>query len=258
MNFSENKKLLFGPIAGVFESLAMQPIDTLKVLKQSNQYNGLKNIMINNPKILYKGLTPFTSQMFVKYFLRFTAFEIFKSNSDKIHENFRAGVLAGFTESLFITPFELVKTQLQTSKKNNPIVVIKEILKEKGIKGLYRGFLSTCIRQSTNQGINFSLYYYLRKKYIDEGEKPDILKIISIVSVSSSIGPVITSPIDTIKTRFMNPNYKYNSIYESIIDIKRKEGIKGFFKGLEYRLLRVCGGQMITFFIIENLTYHFK
>lgn len=252
MNFSDNKKLLYGPIAGIIESIIMQPIDTIKVLKQSNQYNGLKNI---DRKILYKGLTPFTSQMFVKYFLRFTAFEIFRSNSDKIHENFRAGVLAGFTESLLITPFELVKTQLQTSKKNTPTIVIKEILKEKGIKGLYRGFLSTCMRQSTNQGINFSLYYYLRKKYISESEKPSILKICSIVSLSSSIGPIITSPLDTIKTRFMNPNYLYNSIYESISDIYRKEDIRGFYKGLEYRLLRVCGGQMITFFIIENLIY---
>ncbi len=102
------------------------------------------------------------------------------------------------------------------------------------------------------------MYYYLRKKYVSEGEKPSISKIISIVSVSSSIGPVLTSPMDTIKTRFMNSSYKYNSLVEAIIDIKKKDGIKGFFKGLEYRLIRVCGGQMITFFIIENLDYHFK
>ncbi len=132
MNFSDNKKLLYGPIAGIFESIAMQPVDTIKVLKQSNQFNGLRNIMLENPKILYKGFTPFTSQMFVKYFLRFTAFEIFKSNSDKVHENFRAGILAGFTESIFITPFELIKTQLQTSQKNKPISVIKDIIKDKG------------------------------------------------------------------------------------------------------------------------------
>jgi hypothetical protein len=257
MNISEkNKRLLFGPVAGVVESLFVYPIDTLKVLKQSNQYFGMKSILINDPKSLYKGFTPFTSQMFLKYFLRFTVFEIFKSTNDNVLENFRAGACAGFTESFFITPFELIKTQLQTSKKHNPTTVIKELLQDKGILGLYKGFASTCMRQSINQGINFSLYYKLRKEYINEKEKPSNLKICSIVLFSSSLGPILTSPIDTIKTRFMNPNYKYKSIKEAIVDIKTKDGIKGFYKGLVLRILRVSGGQMITFMVIENLLYY--
>jgi hypothetical protein len=253
---NDNRRLVFGPIAGVVESIFMQPFDTLKVLKQSNQYTDLKTIMKTNPKLLYKGFTPFTSQMFVKYFLRFTAFEVFKSKSNIMTENFKAGALAGFTESLFITPFELVKTHLQTSQSKNPFRVIDLLYKERGFLGLYRGFFSTCMRQSINQGLNFSIYYKLRDLYIKENEKPSALKICSIVAVSSSIGPTITSPLDTIKTRFMNPNYKYENIKSCIQDIHKTNGLKGFFKGLELRLIRVCGGQMITFVVIENLLFY--
>ena len=69
INYYDNRKILFGPIAGIVESVCVQPLDTMKVLKQSNQYTNFPTLL-KQPKMLYKGLTPFTSQMFVKYFLR--------------------------------------------------------------------------------------------------------------------------------------------------------------------------------------------
>ena len=253
----ENRRIFFGPIAGIAESICMQPLDTMKVLKQSNQYLGFR-YHINQPKILYKGLTPFTSQMFVKYFLRFTTFELFKSKNDNMIQNFVAGIGAGFVETLFITPFELVKTNLQTTQNKSPIQVIKNIYNNNGIKGLYRGFSSTCIRQSTNQAFNFSVYYKLRNFFIKEDEKPNIFKIITATLISSSIGPILTSPIDIIKTRFMNPKYNYINISYAVKDIIKNEGISAFYKGIGFRLIRVSGGQVITFSVVENLLYYTK
>jgi solute carrier family 25 citrate transporter 1 len=255
INYYDNRKILFGPIAGIIESIAMQPLDTMKVLKQSNQYTSFSE-HIRNPRFLYKGLTPFTSQMMVKYFLRFTTFELFKSKNDNFARNFGAGICAGFTESLFITPFELIKTNLQTTENKKPLKVINKLYTDNGIKGLYRGFSTTAIRQCTNQAFNFSVYYKLRKLFIKENEKPNIFKIVASSLFSSSIGPVLTSPIDTIKTRFMNPKYTYKSVFDAFKDIYRNDGVKGFYKGLSFRLLRVCGGQAITFCVVENLLYY--
>ena len=255
INYYDNRKMLFGPIAGIIESIAMQPLDTMKVLKQSNQYTSFRELT-KNPKTLYKGLTPFTSQMMVKYFLRFTTFEVFKSKTDNIIRNFGAGICAGFTESLFITPFELIKTNLQTTENKNPVIVTKNLYNNGGIKGLYRGFSTTAIRQSTNQAFNFSIYYKLRSLFIKENEKPNIIKIVASSLFSSSIGPILTSPIDTIKTRFMNPKYKYTHLLEAFKDVKKEQGIKGFYNGIGFRLLRVCGGQAITFCVVENLLYY--
>ena len=227
---NDSKKYLYGPIAGVVESIAMQPFDTLKVLKQSNQYSGVRNILYNNPLQLYKGLTPFTTQMFVKYFLRFTTFQIFRSKNDSLVDNFRAGFCAGSVESLFITPFELVKTQLQTSTERSVTKLMINMYRSSGLRGFYRGLSPTILRQGVNQGFNFSLYYYLRKHFIDEKERPNFLKICMISLTSSSIGPIITSPLDTIKTRMMNSKYSnnenYRSIISSFIEIKNKEVIE--------------------------------
>jgi hypothetical protein len=242
-------------MAGIVEAVFAQPFDTMKVLKQSNSYTSFPDL-IKNPRQLYSGFTPYTSQMFVKYILRFTAFEYFKSKKGNIYQNFGAGVAAGFTESLFITPFELVKTNLQTTQNKNTLSVVKNIYVENGLKGMYRGFSTTAIRQCTNQGFNFSVYYKIRESIIKQNERPSILKVALASFLSSSIGPVLTSPIDVIKTRFMNPKYKYKNILEAFKDILKNESPLILYKGLGFRLIRVCGGQAITFNIVENLMYY--
>jgi hypothetical protein len=253
--YYENRKIFFAPLSGIIESICMQPFDTIKVLKQSNQYNGI-NQFKNNPLQIYKGLTPFTGQMFVKYFLRFSTFEMLKSKNNNFFHNFSAGIMAGIIESLFITPFELIKTNLQTTKEKKPLSCIKNIIKEKGTFGLYRGYMTTCMRQSINQGFNFSVYYKLRDIIMGENEKINLYKIVLCSLISSSIGPIITNPLDVLKTRYMNPKYKYNNILNAVKDIKNNEGYRTFFKGLNLRLFRVCGGQVITFLVIENLMYY--
>lgn len=256
-NYYENRRMFFAPVAGVVEALFMQPLDTIKVLKQSNQYHGIR-YHLQEPKVLYKGFTPFTGQMFIKYFLRFSTFEMLKSKNNDLGHNFLAGTAAGIIESLFITPFELIKTNLQTTQEKNPVKLVKKIYQEKGLSGLYRGYLTTAMRQGTNQAFNFSIYYQLRNILMPENERPKFWQIICASSISSSIGPTITNPLDVLKTRYMNPKYNYNKISDAVISIFKNEGIKAFYKGLGLRLIRVSGGQVITFIVIENLMYYTK
>ena len=99
----KKKRMLFAPIGGIFEAAIMQPFDTIKVRKQSNQYPGLyKFIQKKGVEYLYKGLTPFMLQMFVKYGIRFSAFEVLRGKQNNVYSNLMAGIGAGFFESLFI------------------------------------------------------------------------------------------------------------------------------------------------------------
>ena len=140
MKKEKKRRMVFGPLGGICEALVMQPFDTIKVRKQSNQYIGLSNtIKRHGVSNLYKGLTPFMGQMCVKYTLRFGTFELLRGKSDVFYKNFGAGMAAGFVESLFITPFELIKTNLQTRDSiADPISAIRRVRFEKGIKGMYR------------------------------------------------------------------------------------------------------------------------
>ena len=258
MDKEKKKRMMCAPIAGIAEAIIMQPFDTIKVRKQSNQYPGLsKFIKSKGVSYLYKGLTPFMGQMFVKYGIRFSSFEILRGNNNSVYRNLLAGMGAGFFESLFITPFEIVKTNLQTRDSiTDPLSATKRITNN-GILGLYRGFLSTCIRQSINQGSNFTVYMKIREKIIKKDEKPNIFKVSGAALISGSVGPLLNNPFDVVKTRYMNPGYnnKYNGIGDTIKTIIKEEGISSLWKGIHLRLFRVAGGQAITFTVIEQLMF---
>ena len=260
MDKDKKRRMIFGPVGGMVEAMVMQPFDTIKVRRQSNQYIGLgptiRKFGISN---LYKGLTPFMGQMGVKYALRFSTFELLRGKGNNFGQNFAAGVTAGCVESLFITPFELIKTNLQTRDSlTDPLLAINRIRNINGVKGLYRGFLTTCMRQSINQGFNFTIYMGLRHKIIKEGEKPSIPKIMGAALISGSIGPLVNNPCDVIKTRYMNPgfNNKYTGIVDCFTKILKTEGVGSLYKGIGLRLFRVSCGQAITFSVVEQLSHY--
>ena len=258
MSDDRRKRIVFAPIAGIVEACVMQPFDTIKVLKQSNQYPGFRNLLrAKGVTHLYKGLTPFMGQMFVKYGIRFSSFETLRGNKDSFSRNFMAGVGAGILESVFITPFELVKTTLQTRDSlSDPLRATKRVVSNNGILGLYRGFSFTCFRQGINQGSNFTTYMMIRNKIIEPGERPSVLKVFGAGLLSGSIGPMLNNPFDVLKTRYMNPKYKdYNNVAQVLREIIQKEGATTLWKGIGLRIFRVAGGQAVTFSVIEQLTY---
>lgn len=248
--FYEKRRIFFAPIASLVESICMQPIDTIKVLRQSNQE------LPRNIKSYYKGFGPFVSQMSIKYFLRFSTFELSRGNKNVFHINFIAGILSGISESLFITPFELIKTNLQTTDNKSSLKIIYGKYSKDGLRSLYRGFYPTCLRQSINQAFNFSVYYELKQLIMSNDTKPNILKIAFASIISSSIGPILNNPFDVIKTRYMNPKYSYKSINCAYTDIVKNEGFAFLFNGLGLRIFRVSLGQAIIFVTVENLLYY--
>lgn len=256
MDSKKKNKIVYGSIAGLTEAVIMQPLDTIKVLKQSNQYSGfLPTLKQNGPTFFYKGLTPFMFQMTTKYALRFSVFELLRGKDNSMFKNYCAGLFAGVAESAFITPFELIKTNLQTTTTKNPLVVCKNLYSSNGIKGLYRGFGMTCFRQSINQASNFTVYHEIRKKIIKDDVNPSFYKFTLAGFVSGSIGPLLNNPFDVVKTRYMNPSYnsKYNNPYHALKDIFKTEGPLTLYKGLGLRIIRVAGGQSIVFSVIELL-----
>lgn len=259
MKDDKTKRMIFAPIAGLAEAVVMQPFDTIKVRKQSNQYPGFfKFIKRKGVPYLYKGLTPFMGQMFVKYGIRFSTFELLRGNKDNLSSNLIAGIGAGIIESTFITPFELIKTNLQTRDSlTDPLKAIKRVTNNNGIFGLYRGYTFTCFRQGINQGSNFTVYMMIRNKIINKDEKPNLFKVAMAAMISGSVGPILNNPFDVVKTRYMNPTYNntYNGMFDSFRSIVKNEGYATLWKGIGLRIFRVGGGQAVTFSVIEYLTY---
>ncbi|KAJ6695449.1 MITOCHONDRIAL SUBSTRATE CARRIER FAMILY PROTEIN [Salix koriyanagi] len=81
------------------------------------------------------------------------------------------GGLAGSTAALFTTPFDVVKTRLQTqipgsmSPYGNVFHALEEIGKKEGLKGLYRGLTPRLVMYVSQGALFFASYEFLKRLF---------------------------------------------------------------------------------------------
>ena len=164
---------------------------------------------------------------------------------------------------------------LEVPKYRNAAHAVYTIVREEGVKTLYRGVSLTALRQATNQGANFTAYQELKKlaysyqphlSGVDVNDPTKVSTQLPLPSyqtmliglISGAMGPFSNAPIDTIKTRLQKSSYPPGtSALEKIMGIVREmirtEGAKAFYKGITPRVLRVAPGQAVVFPVYEKV-----
>jgi len=126
---------------------------------------------------------------------------------------------------------------------------IKRVVKEEGMKGLYKGMTPGLVL-TTHGGIQFAVIEEI-KKLLHTHHKSDIPLSSKEIFFASSVGKVIatfiTHPILVVRVRLQDehnyhPQGKNVTTYSNILDSFRKiwvhEGLKGYWKGLLPNLLK--------------------
>ncbi|ESW98609.1 hypothetical protein KL918_001999 [Ogataea parapolymorpha] len=283
--------LIAGGTAGLFEALCCHPLDTIKVRMQLFKKSiGLKsakppgliktgvNIVQNEGFFaLYRGLGAVCIGIVPKMAIRFSSYEFYKSlfiNKETgqvaTSSNFISGVMAGVTEAvLVVNPMEVVKIRLQAQHNSlkDPLQVPKYrsapqaalmIVREEGLKTLYRGVSLTAARQAINQGANFTTYSFL-KSFLQDYQNAEVLPSYQTAVIgftSGAIGPLCNNPLDTIKTRMQKETGHSNeSNFARGVRIGanlfKESGVKAFYKGILPRVMRVASGQCVVFPVYE-------
>jgi solute carrier family 25 citrate transporter 1 len=277
-------------MGGIAEAVCLQPIDVIKTrlqLDSAGKYTGVVNCGATiareeGVRSLWKGLTPFATNLTLKYALRFSTNSFYQSllrdkETGKLSDGSRmaAGFLAGVTEAfMIVTPCEVVKIRLQqqsgaatgdAAKYKGPVHCGVTIVKEEGIRGLWSGATPTVMRNGTNQ-----MCLFWAKNHMDEvlwgkkeGDGKALAPMQSTVSgfLAACLGPAVTNPMDVVKTRMMAqakappdaPRYK--GFFDALIRIPRDEGVLAlFWKGLLPRLMRIAPGQAIVWTVNDQIT----
>jgi solute carrier family 25 folate transporter 32 len=122
---------------------------------------------------------------------------------------------------------------------------------KEGMRGLYRGLVPG-YWSSVHLAIQLVLYEELRGvKYFDSSLVGDT--IIATV-LSKSAATVLTSPIEVIKTRLRSSKVDLAQNIRSIsVEIFKREGMRGFYKGVGTALIRILPGQCLTFVTFETV-----
>ncbi|KAF0987183.1 hypothetical protein HZS_7579 [Henneguya salminicola] len=156
-----------GAVSGVGIVLSGHPLDTIKVylqtpIKNSNHkctfLGAIKDIYRTEVGIsgFYKGMSaPLigVSPLIATSFWGYSVGKKFFEKPDyhlTYFEYFLAGIISGCFTTPIITPFDRIKCLLQiqtpASVNRRPLDYFKQIIKNEGVKGLYRGFIATFIR----------------------------------------------------------------------------------------------------------------
>jgi len=130
--------------------------------------------------------------------------------------SFFAGGGAGMVSTTLLQPLDVIKTHMQAaenSKDRNFKVVVRRILGEDGVKGLWRGTGPACVRVGLGAGLYFAVLGPMvdtMRSAFDSGninngrslqEKLPALVTLSAGALTRSIASSVVCPITVIKTR---------------------------------------------------------
>ncbi|XP_025012552.2 mitochondrial arginine transporter BAC2 isoform X1 [Ricinus communis] len=160
------------------------------------------------------------------------------------------GVGTGALQSLMLTPVELIKIRLQLQDKSQskphqldchkgPMSVAKTILRTEGLRGIYRGFSITVLRDAPSHGFYFWTYEYMREQLHPGCRKSGQERIRTMLVAGGLAGVaswVCCYPLDVLKTRLQaqtpSSPQKYNGILDCFQRSITEEGYRVLWRGL--------------------------
>ncbi|GMH77101.1 hypothetical protein TL16_g07294 [Triparma laevis f. inornata] len=187
-------------------------------------------------------------------------------------KNFSCGAFAGLVQCLVICPTEHIKCRLQaqscpsyqhklTSKiVHNPFEMSKIVLKEHGLSGLYRGWVSTCLREVPSFGLYFASYDLFRDTLLDRfPSTPNWTSSVVAGAASGAVTWAVVYPVDIIKSIIqtipLNTPKKERTFMYIARDLVKKHGRMYLFHGLGVTVLRALPVNGMIFPVYELSMY---
>ncbi|XP_064878270.1 mitochondrial glutamate carrier 1-like isoform X1 [Oncorhynchus nerka] len=288
-------KLINGGIAGLIGVSCVFPIDLAKTRLQNQQngsrlYTSMSDCLIKTIRSegyfgMYRGSAVNLTLVTPEKAIKLAANDFFRQYLSKdgqkltLVKEMLAGCGAGTCQVIVTTPMEMLKIQLQDAgrieaqRKLMPETVVpgtvptksptamqltRELLKEKGIAGLYKGLGATLLRDVPFSIIYFPLFANLNDlgKRGAEGPAPFYVSFLA-GCLAGSTAAVAVNPVDVIKTRIQSMNRgsteeAYSGVTDCISKIMKNEGPSAFLKGAYCRALVIA-----PLFGIAQVVYFF-
>ncbi|KAG6832843.1 hypothetical protein H0H87_000197 [Tephrocybe sp. NHM501043] len=115
-------------------------------------------------------------------------------------------------------------------------MTLKIMREEGGIRGLYRGLVTTSAGVAPYVGINFAAYEFLRGVITPPG-KSGIGRKLTCGALAGTISQTLTYPFDVLRRKMQvagmkGGSVKYNGALHALTSIIKTEGVAGLYRGL--------------------------
>lgn len=272
--FDSLYSFFLGSIAGCIGATVVYPIDLVKTRMQAQKHKALydnsfdcfkKILRKEGFKGLYSGLAAQLVGVAPEKAIKLTVNDLVRgigSNDDgsiTMGWEIAAGSSAGACQVIFTNPLEIVKIRLQMqdgkAKELKPgeiphkRLTAAQIIRQLGLKGLYKGASACLLRDVPFSAIYFPTYanikYHLFNYDPNDPNKRHSLNTWQLLlsgALAGAPAAFFTTPADVIKTRLQveakQGEVKYRGIFHAFGLILKEEGVSAFFKGSLARVFR--------------------
>ncbi|XP_025832785.1 mitochondrial glutamate carrier 1-like isoform X12 [Agrilus planipennis] len=279
--FSFLPKIVNGGIAGVIGVTCVFPLDLVKTRLQ-NQRAGPDGKLMYSSMLdcfrktyrsegffgMYRGSAVNILLITPEKAIKLAANDFFRhhfkssDNTLTIPRQMAAGGMAGFFQIIVTTPMELLKIQMQDAgrvaaslAKENVIApklsattIALNLVRSKGIFGLYKGTAATMLRDVSFSIVYFPLFATLNnlgpRKKDGSGEAVFWCSFLSGCAAGSTAALVV-NPFDVVKTRLQaltnaKGEMAYSGIADAFIKTLKNEGPQAFLKGAACRMIVIA------------------
>lgn len=268
--------LLFSSLSALVARTLTHPLDTIKTRTQFATTEATKAILRTKGLFNGLGVTLLFSVPGTAVYL--TAYDELKTwfgregsmlSSDSLLVHALSGGIAEAVSGIFWTPMEVLKTKMQTGVsasgrrvgddvKMNSLRLARDIVREQGVTGLYRGYLLSQSVFIPYTVVYFSTYEKLKKMSLrifhnnDKTRQLSFGNYVACASASGAIAGAISNILDVVKTRVQVTSAK--STVEVIRNLWINEGGPiAFTKGMFARIMWVTPSMAISISVYELL-----
>ena len=254
--------LVASAVARAVSVLVMYPLDTLKTrlqagaassagallrtaVQRGNWYAGVTSTLI--------GQTPYGA-------LTFGSYETYKQLLERAGMHSRklrwvvAAALGDLTGSLWLTPSEVVKQQMQAAHDHSGHVLqaAARVWQRRGWAGFYQGYTGQIARDVPFRTIQLLLFEDLRERWErSRGRALTSGENVLVGAMAGSLTATITNPLDVIKTRLMTGR-EYRNAADALWRLLRTEPL-ALMRGVVPRVVYIGPSSAIFFWVYTSL-----
>ncbi|XP_044058509.1 mitochondrial uncoupling protein 2-like [Siniperca chuatsi] len=281
-------KIFSAGTAGCVADLVTFPLDTAKVRLQIQgeskpslegqrlKYRGVFGtiftmVKTEGPRSLYSGLVAGLQRQMsfasVRIGLYDTMKQLYTRGSDNagIGTRLLAGCTTGAMAVALAQPTDVVKVRFQAQVRlpesgsvmrySSTIDAYKTIARDEGVKGLWKGCLPNITRNAIVNCSELVTYDIIKELILKYDLMTDNVPCHFTAGFAAGFcTTVVASPVDVVKTRFMNsvPG-QYSSATNCALTMLIKEGPASFYKGFIPSFLRLGSWNIVMFVSYEQI-----
>lgn len=267
-SYQPYKKLFLIQTAACIAETTTYPIDYIKTRIQVNPIKtsvfDITRSLMHEPLRIYDGLKPALLRHCIYTMLRINIYENLRDtlktddNPLSMSQKYMIGGTSGGLAQLVASPCDLLKiryiTNLKTQQNISIPKTIRNIYRENGIKGLWKG-VGPNVSRAMLVNLGELATYDQAKQHIQQTLKiKDSTPLHMMSSLCSGfVASVCCTPADVIKSRMMQSNSPYKGIGDCIRKTVTEEGVISLYKGFFPIWFRLAPWQLIFWVSYERL-----